>query len=71
VIVRYSPKHYSHAEWVYNRADIDDSKIVWARDIPGVDLAPLLAYFRGRHVWIIDADNQSPEPRPYPGPLQP
>lgn len=71
VIVRYSPKHYSHAEWVYNGADIDDSKIVWARDIPGVDLAPLLAYFRGRHVWIIDADSPSPEPRPYPGPAQP
>ncbi len=47
VIVRYSPNHYTHAEWVYNRADIDDSKVVWAREIPGVDLTPLLNYFRG------------------------
>jgi hypothetical protein len=71
VIVRYSPNHYTHAEWVYNRADIDDSKVVWAREIPGVDLTPLLNYFRGRHVWIVDADSRSPEPHPYSGTLTP
>jgi hypothetical protein len=71
VIVRYSPNHYPHAEWVYNRADIDDSKVAWAREIPGVDLTPLLNYFRGRHVWVVDADSRSPEPHPYSGPLTP
>ena len=71
VIVRYSPEHYSHAEWVYNRADIDDAKVVWARYIPGVDLGPLLNYFRGRQIWVVDADASSPEPRPFSGPLNP
>jgi hypothetical protein len=71
VIVRYSRTHYPHAEWVYNRADIDHSKIIWARYIPGVDLSPLLNYFRGRHVWIVDADASSPAPRPFPEPPQP
>jgi hypothetical protein len=71
VIVRYSRTHYPHAEWVYNRADIDHSKVIWARYIPGVDLSPLLNYFRGRHVWIVDADASSPAPRPFPEPPQP
>ncbi len=70
VIVRYSPKHDANAEWVYNRADIDDSKIVWARYIPGVDLAPLLAYYRDRSVRIVEPDSSSPEPRPYAAPLK-
>jgi hypothetical protein len=57
VIVRYSPDHNVHREWVHNSADIDHSKIVWAREIPGVDLAPLLAYYPNRKVWIVEPDS--------------
>jgi hypothetical protein len=70
VIVRYSPNHNAGAEWVYNRADIDDSKVVWARDIPGVDIAPLLAYYRDRRAWIVEPDSSSPEPRAFAAPLK-
>jgi hypothetical protein len=65
LIVQYSPGHNSRAEWVYNRASIDDAKIVWAREIPGVSLSPLLNYFHGYHVWVIDPDSPSPVARPY------
>jgi hypothetical protein len=69
LIVRYTERHYVHAEWVYNAADIDHAKIVWAREIPGVSLQPLLDYFHDRHVWIVEADENPPEVMPYqPGP---
>ncbi len=56
VIVRYSPKHNVHEEFVYNDADIDRSKTVWAREIPDQDIQPLLTYFRNRDAWILEPD---------------
>ena len=66
VLVRYSPDHNSGEEYVYNDADIDDAKTVWAREIPGLSLTPLLDYFRNRDVWVYspDLDDQSVSPDP-------
>jgi hypothetical protein len=65
VIVRYSPQHSCAEEVVYNLADIDHSKVVWARDNPGADMGPLLAYFSTRRVWLLQSDISSPL-MPYP-----
>src|SRR5579863_108829 len=66
VIVRYSQTHHNvHHEWVYNAADIDHAKIVWAREIPGVDLNALLDYFKGRKTWIVEPDTSHPLLSPY------
>ena len=65
MIVRYTPTHSVHDEWVYNAADIDRAKIVWARAIPGVDLHPLLEYFHDRKVWIVEPDTHPIRMRPY------
>ena len=54
VIVRYSTGTIETGEWVYNQADIDRAKVIWAREIPAVDLAPLLNYFKGRRVWLLE-----------------
>lgn len=66
VLVRYSKGHNPGEEYVYNGADIDRSKTVWAREIPGVDLAPLFQYFRNRDVWVYEPDEDDSSVAPYP-----
>jgi hypothetical protein len=66
VIVRYSDKHSPHQEWVYNRAEIDHAQVVWAREIPGVDIHPLLEYYRGRTVWLVEPDVSPARVTPFP-----
>jgi hypothetical protein len=56
VIVRYSASHDPNREWVFNAADIDSSRIVWARMLDGVDNTPLITYFSDRHVWLLKPD---------------
>jgi hypothetical protein len=66
VIVRYSLTHHNVLrEWVYNDADIDHARIIWAREIPSVDIQPLLKYFQGRKVWLVDPDVYPPLLTPY------
>ena len=66
VLVRYSKDHNSGEEYVYNGADIDHSKTVWAREIPGMDLGPVLNYFRNRDVWLYEPDEDDSIVSPYP-----
>ena len=65
VVVRYSARHDVLDEWVYNKADIDRAKVVWAREIPGVSLQPLLDYYAVRHIWIVKPDSTPPHLVPY------
>lgn len=59
-IVRYSPTHIPADEWVYNRADIDHSKVVWARDMGPEQNAELMRFFKDREVWLIEPDDVPP-----------
>jgi len=56
VLVRYSADHNFDVEWVYNAADIDASKVVWARDMGARDNQELLQYFKNRSAWMLDPD---------------
>jgi hypothetical protein len=56
VLVRYGPKHSYHFEWVYNEADIDRSKVVWAREMDLKDNCRLVQYFKDRMIWSLKID---------------
>jgi hypothetical protein len=66
VIVRYSSEHNGHAEWVYNEADIDGSRIVWARDMGEDKNEELIEYFPSRRLWLLEADATTLRLIPYP-----
>lgn len=59
VLARYGPEHDSLVEWVYNGADIDSQKIVWARDM-GPANQELLRYYPNRQVWLLEPDVTPP-----------
>jgi hypothetical protein len=68
IFVRYEPGHYVHDEWVYNASNIDQAKVVWARDIDLAQNQELVDYFHGRHVWFLDPDKARTRLVPYPPP---
>jgi len=68
VIVRYRPDHDPlDFEWVYNEAEIDNAKVVWARDMGAAQNQELIDYFKDRHVWLLEPDLKPPGVSPYPG----
>jgi hypothetical protein len=65
VIVQYAPNHLIHDEWVYNDADIDAAKVVWARDMGTSENEELIRYFKDRRVWLLKADGGPAKLLPY------
>ena len=65
-MVRYGANHSPFQEYVYNDADIDNSDIVWARELPDPRMnLDLVRYFRERSIWLFRPD-ESPKIEPYP-----
>jgi hypothetical protein len=65
VLVRYRANHDPLLEWVYNGADIDRQKVVWARDMATEKNEELLRYYRDRRVWLLEPDDVPPKLLPY------
>jgi hypothetical protein len=61
VVVQYGPNHDPFREWVYNDADIDGAKVIWARDMGGVANEELIRYFKDRRIWQLKADESPPK----------
>jgi hypothetical protein len=66
VLVRYQRNHDPLLDWVYNEADIDRAKVVWARDMGPEQNEELLRYYDDRRVWLLEADVIAPKLEPYP-----
>jgi hypothetical protein len=76
-IVRYSPQHNIFDEWVYNSADLENSRVIWAREMDVANNEALLRYYRDRKAWLVQPDLNpgaapaAPLPYPAPSALQP
>ena len=70
LIVRYSSLHNPLNEWVYNAPDIDDSKVVWAREMDGPHNLELMHYYASRKAWLVEPDSLPAVVSPYPVPQE-
>jgi hypothetical protein len=50
---------------VYNGADIDGSKVVWAREMDAADNLELMRYYGDRKVWLVEPDAMPAGIEPY------
>lgn len=64
VIVKAKQDPMNLLQWIYNDAEIDNSTVVWARDLGPSRNAELMAYFQGRQVWALDPNEDNAVPRP-------
>jgi hypothetical protein len=65
VFVRYSPQHIFQDEWVYNDADLDGARVVWARDLGPEENRKLRAYYPDRQVLLLEPDGRPMRLQPY------
>lgn len=65
VFVRYWPGHKFQEEWVWNEADIDAARVVWARDLGEPENEKLRRYYPARAVWLLEPDARPPQLTPY------
>jgi len=66
IMVRYGEDHNVHDEWVYNGAEIDAAKVLWARELDPAQNAKLFVYFQDRQIWLVEPDADNKELIPYP-----
>jgi hypothetical protein len=54
VFVRAKTDKFNVLQWIFNDADIDRSRIVWARDLGPERNAELAQYYAARDTWMVD-----------------
>ena len=69
VMVRYEEDHNLHDEWVFNGAEIDTAKVLWARELDSAQNAKLFAYFKDRQIWLVTPDSDNTYLEPYTPPM--
>jgi len=60
VFVRYGPRHARQNEWVWNEADIDAARVVWAHDLGAAKNQELMRYYPKRKVLLLEPDEFIP-----------
>jgi len=67
ILVRYSPDHVDKSDGcVYNAANIDAARVVWAMDMGAEKNRELIDYYRGgRRIWLYQPDSDPTKLIPY------
>ena len=65
VLVHYGLNHDPLLDWVFNGADVENAKVLWARDMGERGNQELLQYYPERRVWMFEADQAIPKLAPY------
>jgi hypothetical protein len=58
VLVRYGPHHDLYEELVYNGANLDNAKLIWARSLGPQQDRQLAERFPGRTIWLAEEDGR-------------
>ena len=58
VLVSYGPKHEIYQELVYNQADIDRSRVIWARSLSLESDRQLVEHYAGRRIWTLTENGE-------------
>jgi hypothetical protein len=67
ILVRYRSDHNQFQEWVYNGYDLENGKVLWAREMADpAQNRELIAHYPSRRVWLVDADRFRATAVPYP-----
>lgn len=69
-IVHYSADHNPLDEWVCNGADLDDSKVIWARDGNPAAIQELATHYPHRRLWLVEPDAEPAAVVPYQAALE-
>ncbi|HLK69879.1 MAG TPA: hypothetical protein VKU19_40895 [Bryobacteraceae bacterium] len=67
VLVRYTPQHMFQDEWVYNLADLNTARVVWARDLGPEEDEKLLRIYPDRTTILLEPDARPPQLSRYEG----
>jgi hypothetical protein len=67
ILVKYLPNRKAYNEWIFNEADLENAKVIWARSMTPERDCQLAKYYSDRKIRVIEiGDRPNPIKRSYP-----
>lgn len=57
ILVKYPATHNAEVQWINNKADIDNARVVWAYSMGDEKDCELIRYFPDRKIWFLQVKN--------------
>lgn len=65
-LVNYNPNYSFHDEIVFNKADIENAKLIWAHDLGSTKNKPMLRFYNNRKILMISVEGTKIKINPLP-----